>query len=204
MVFSLLALGLFVSTSDCPDSVPAQGRCEGERRVLWCEEGVSKSFDCPAGTACAWSAAITAFDCVTVTCLKDLDADGDSDPVPETGLCAGDRVLWCDKGEVRELTCLPGVSCGWNPEMEGYDCVPASGGAPDTGTEETTPAAPADASGQLPGGSGVLPVTDDVLSAADTGAKNEVAGGGGCATGTHPGGAGLLLLALVAVRGLKR
>ncbi len=205
LTVSIALCATLLPSGACPDSLPEQGRCEGERRLLWCEDGEAKSFDCPVDTTCAWSEALHGFDCVLVKCERDLDRDGQADPVPATGLCVEGRVVWCDKGHVRELTCLPGVTCGWNAGIGAYDCVSTSG--EDAGTADDAGSTDADdgeddgyglpdAGGRLPGGSGVKPVQNDAGASDDLGV-DAAPTSAGCAAGPRTGGAWLLLALIV-------
>jgi hypothetical protein len=47
----------------CPDGLTWHGRCEGERVVVWCEQGTERSMTCAEGTHCGWSDEGT-YDCL--------------------------------------------------------------------------------------------------------------------------------------------
>lgn len=178
--FSLLLLATFSATAQgpCDPSVPPQGRCDGARRVIWCEYGESHALECTGGAVCAWNEAIALFDCVSASCDRDVDDDGDIDSIPPTGRCVGDRVVWCEAGQPHELECKGGTSCGWNDKLGAHDCMtdamyaePRDVEDDDDAVSGSSPDASADA-GVIPQGSGdaaVKPVSyADTASSGDT------------------------------------
>jgi len=123
-----LTCELGICVGDACMGITYDGCCDGDV-ATWCDEGELLTEDC-AGLpgSCGWDAESGYF------CESDGGEDpgglpkacpGDEDPctgLSEEGCCDGQKILWCEGGQLQELKCGPGGGCGWNPAIDEYDC----------------------------------------------------------------------------------
>ena len=176
----------------CDASLPPEGRCDGEKRVRYCEDGQPRVLDCTGGAVCAWNDSIGAFDCVAAPCKRSLGEEKGDQDVPAAGLCTEAGVVWCDAGRIKELECKADSSCGWNAKLGQYDCISemlradidadADAAGSDTGGGADTGIIPS-----ATGDTAIGPIAYAEEPAEDVGAAAAPASGAGCSDA--PGGA---------------
>jgi len=197
--------------TSCPERLHIQGCCDGEI-VWWCERGLLWSRDCSGAPRCGWSDS-GRYSCDTAgaadpanihprECGPLFDAPPATAPddtcggIGREGCCDGDRLKYCEDGELRTVDCALAPRCGWRPStpMSGqYDCGTDGAEAPRGLFPRLCP-------GSKAGREDASPDDAPASDAAVEGDSTAGGGGGGCAAApTPPVGsawwlAGLLLL----------
>jgi len=85
------------------------GRCLGGRAV-WCSGGQVLTQACGSSEACGWDVEAAGYRCLP-------QGEGPCPGVDHFGVCVGDVVQWCDRGELSSADCrVQGLVCVRDPD----------------------------------------------------------------------------------------
>ncbi len=136
-------------------SLTAEGCCDGQV-LKYCQNNKPTGLDCAGNPSCGWDATNAYYDCGTPgaqdpsgvhkkSCNVILDGPkpdtGPDKPPPVTncgkvtlaGCCDGQKVYWCENGQLQNIDCTQNPKCGWDSSASYYDCGTA-GTADPSGT----------------------------------------------------------------------
>lgn len=110
------------AAGDACGGLTFQGICEGDL-LKWCEGGGIRSFDCSAtGKVCGWESDSVGNNCLAGGSIPQVEPESGCGGVDYHGYCDGNTLVWCENNQLKKYEC-GGLSCGWQSDAEGNNCL---------------------------------------------------------------------------------
>lgn len=204
-------------------SITAAGCCS-KGVLFYCERGSLMRIVCHRRPSCGWRTS-GIYDCGTSGAGDPTDAhpklclfEGKKPPhtpaapddcrgITEEGCCDGQRLRFCEEGQLQTVDCQHNPRCGWRPGAQLYNCGTQGKGDPRGRYPRRCPgrrSAAHPTSSRSSAGKKPERRSPPAASASDAGAHPEASAGCGCNAVSRPPLLSLLALALLPVARRRR